>query len=133
MGILWVAMRGHGFPLATLKGGDVSVTERLSRFMNIPIGVLPIKYLGIPLTSKKMSRVDCKALVDKITGRCIWGHRGLLYQNVEAVIGDGKSTFIWHDPWMEGRSLIECQDGVKKVLMFNDLHTAADVKMCSNG
>ncbi|GAA0160308.1 hypothetical protein LIER_16890 [Lithospermum erythrorhizon] len=52
-----------------VAGGHDNVTERLSRFMNIPIGVLPIKYLGLPLISKRMGMKDCKALVDKITGR----------------------------------------------------------------
>ncbi|CAN1193130.1 LINE-1 retrotransposable element ORF2 protein [Linum perenne] len=33
------------------------------------IGVLPVKYLGIPLISGKLKSEDCKILVDKITAR----------------------------------------------------------------
>jgi hypothetical protein len=32
-------------------------------------GLLPVRYLGIPLISSKLSAGDCKALVDRITGR----------------------------------------------------------------
>ncbi|GAA0170130.1 reverse transcriptase [Lithospermum erythrorhizon] len=36
-----------------VAGGNVEVAKSLSRFINIPIGILPIRYLGVPLTSKK--------------------------------------------------------------------------------
>ncbi|GAA0168214.1 reverse transcriptase [Lithospermum erythrorhizon] len=49
--------------------GNVEVAKNLSRFMNIPIGILSLRYLGVPLTANKMSRNNCKVLVDKITER----------------------------------------------------------------
>ncbi|GAA0160309.1 hypothetical protein LIER_16891 [Lithospermum erythrorhizon] len=64
--------------------------------------------------------------------KCISGHRHWLYQNVEVDIGDGKDTFIWFDPWLEGKSLNDCQRDVKEKLVYRDFHTVAVVKMCSH-
>ncbi|KAL9673726.1 hypothetical protein QQ045_029987 [Rhodiola kirilowii] len=41
-------------------------------------GQLPVRYLGIPLTSKAISAQDCKSLIDRITGRIhSWSNRYL--------------------------------------------------------
>lgn len=43
-------------------------------------GTLPFRYLGVPISSKKNSAVDCDMLVDKLTCRVkTWGTRNLSY------------------------------------------------------
>ncbi|GAA0164487.1 hypothetical protein LIER_20108 [Lithospermum erythrorhizon] len=47
---------------------------RLSNIMGIPISALPVRYLGIPLTTKQISSYDCRVLVDKVRNRIEgWG------------------------------------------------------------
>ncbi|XP_049381419.1 uncharacterized protein LOC125845987 [Solanum stenotomum] len=43
-------------------------------------GSLPLKYLGVPISSKKLTIVDCEMLVDKLVCRIrTWGTRNLSY------------------------------------------------------
>ncbi|CAL1361156.1 unnamed protein product [Linum trigynum] len=39
----------------------------ISEFTEFPLGTLPVRYLGVPLITGKLTRQDCKVLVDKIT------------------------------------------------------------------
>lgn len=39
-------------------------------------GTLPFKYLGVPISSKRLSTVDCEMLVDKMVSRIkTWGDK----------------------------------------------------------
>jgi len=38
-------------------------------FLGMQEGVLPVRYLGVPLISKRLTAGDCDALVSKITAR----------------------------------------------------------------
>jgi hypothetical protein len=51
---------------AGLPAGDKSV---LLDTLQVKEGSLPVRYLGVPLITKKLSSVDCQALVDKISSR----------------------------------------------------------------
>ncbi|XP_059285750.1 uncharacterized protein LOC132039236 [Lycium ferocissimum] len=43
-------------------------------------GTLPFKYLGVPISPKKISKMDCEVLIDKLTTRIrSWGSRHLSY------------------------------------------------------
>ncbi|XP_059295407.1 uncharacterized protein LOC132048731 [Lycium ferocissimum] len=57
-----------------LAGMDDATKERILDSTGFSIGTLPIRYLGIPLSSKKWNKVDCHQLVDKITKRIIVGY-----------------------------------------------------------
>lgn len=37
--------------------------------LHMPEGSLPVKYLGVPLITKKLSALDCEALVAKVAGK----------------------------------------------------------------
>ncbi|CAL1377701.1 unnamed protein product [Linum trigynum] len=43
--------------------------DSLSIHTGFSVGALPVRYLGVPLISGKLSRVDCQVLVDRITAR----------------------------------------------------------------
>ncbi|GAA0163837.1 hypothetical protein LIER_19611 [Lithospermum erythrorhizon] len=49
-----------------MVGDDEGKAEEISSFMQIPRDRLPVRYLGIPLNTQKMTSQDCRVLVDKI-------------------------------------------------------------------
>ena len=60
-----------------VPAGEQAVIQQV---LPIPIGCLPIRYLGVPLTSKKLSVQDCKPLIENIVGRIrCWTTRFLSY------------------------------------------------------
>ncbi|CAL1357332.1 unnamed protein product [Linum trigynum] len=72
-------------------GVSPSVQTLISSRTGFAIGHLPVRYLGIPLIAGKLNKVDCQALVDKITTRIRgWKVRTLSYagklQLISAVI-----------------------------------------------
>ncbi|GAV82196.1 hypothetical protein CFOL_v3_25648, partial [Cephalotus follicularis] len=48
---------------------DSGVRRRACNLLHIPEGSLPVIYLGLPLLASKMSSMDCKVLLDKLTSR----------------------------------------------------------------
>lgn len=41
---------------------------------------IPFRYLGVPICAKKISNVQCEALVEKMTTRIrVWGSKNLSY------------------------------------------------------
>ncbi|XP_074288613.1 uncharacterized protein LOC141613770 [Silene latifolia] len=50
-------------------------------------GAMPFKYLGVPISSKKLSKNDCMKLIDRITARIrSWGSKHLCYAGRLALI-----------------------------------------------
>ncbi|GKB61174.1 RNA-directed DNA polymerase, eukaryota, reverse transcriptase zinc-binding domain protein [Tanacetum coccineum] len=44
------------------------------------IGKFPVRYLGVPLITKKISSIDCKPLIDKVKNRVLdWRNKALSY------------------------------------------------------
>lgn len=61
-------------------GVDRSTRELLQLILGFNEGYLPFRYLGVPLISSKLRKVDCIALVDRITSRIkSWTCRFLSY------------------------------------------------------
>lgn len=52
-----------------LAGEEDSAKQTILKRTGFALGSLPIMYLGLPLTSRKWNKMDCKQLVDKITAR----------------------------------------------------------------
>ncbi|XP_020243132.1 uncharacterized protein LOC109821353 [Asparagus officinalis] len=60
-------------------GIDESVKSSINNYLGFSKGVLPFKYLGVPLTTKKLSHMDCNALLSKISGQFQkWLNHGVL-------------------------------------------------------
>ena len=56
-------------------------------------GQLPFTYLGMPITASKLSKVECKTLVDKITVTITtWASRHISYAKIDA----GEYSFVWY-------------------------------------
>lgn len=41
----------------------------LSNLLGMPVGNLPVKYLGVPLITTRLKKMDCQVLVERITGK----------------------------------------------------------------
>ncbi|KAL0294632.1 UNVERIFIED_CONTAM: hypothetical protein Scaly_3118000 [Sesamum calycinum] len=75
-------------------------------------GSLPIKYLGIPLTSSRLTLADCRPLTDKVDARLAgWNHQNLSYAGRLQLIKSVLSTL--HMYWA---SVFILPKGVLKML-----------------
>ena len=62
-------------------GSDNSVKATILNMTGFSLGSLPMKYLGVPLISSKLSHSDCKPLLDKIMARIqSWTSRSLSFE-----------------------------------------------------
>ena len=52
-----------------IAGSNDEYKSLILNLFHFPQGALPVRYLGVPLTTTKLSASDCKPLVDAITGR----------------------------------------------------------------
>ncbi|XP_010694769.2 uncharacterized protein LOC104907527 [Beta vulgaris subsp. vulgaris] len=50
-------------------GINQETANQLAILINMPIGDLPFRYLGVPLAAKKLNFTQCKPLIDRITDR----------------------------------------------------------------
>ncbi|XP_010682383.1 uncharacterized protein LOC104897238 [Beta vulgaris subsp. vulgaris] len=51
------------------SGVQEDSANELANIVHMPIGDLPFKYLGVPLTSKKLTYAQSKPLVEKVTSK----------------------------------------------------------------
>lgn len=52
----------------------------ISEIMSFKVGVFPVKYLGVPLLSKRLYSEDCEVLIDKVKTRIVnWKNRSLSF------------------------------------------------------
>lgn len=61
-----------------LAGINEATKQTIVRDTGFSVGTLPMRYLGLPLTSKKWSKVECHQLVEKITTNIQAGYAKLL-------------------------------------------------------
>ncbi|XP_039020866.1 uncharacterized protein LOC120152811 [Hibiscus syriacus] len=55
-------------------------TDHIKRATGFQLGCLPVRYLGIPLITRKLSEKDCGPLIDSIKARLtIWSGKFLSY------------------------------------------------------
>ena len=54
-----------------IAGSNQRYMESVREIFQFPLGELPIRYLGVPLISTKLTIVHCKPLVDALTSRAI--------------------------------------------------------------
>lgn len=63
-----------------LAGVCPRIKEEITTHFCFPVGKLPFKYLGVPLSSKRISGADCDLLVDEMTNRIrTWQAKFLSY------------------------------------------------------
>ncbi|XP_019256268.1 PREDICTED: uncharacterized protein LOC109234654 [Nicotiana attenuata] len=62
-----------------VAGVDEETRQNMLKITGFTLGTFPIRYLGLPLTSRKWNKMDCKQLVDKITSKITAYTRQLSY------------------------------------------------------
>ena len=63
-----------------LAGVNVDVKNDILDITGYCLGSLPMKYLGVPLISTRLSHCDCQPLLDKLLARIqAWTRRSLSY------------------------------------------------------
>ena len=56
------------------------VLEEMQQLTGFKLGKLPVRYLGVPLVTRKLTMRDCSSLIEKITTRIIcWSSKLLSY------------------------------------------------------
>lgn len=48
-----------------VAGVTCDVVEYILEVLGIPKGIFSVKYLGVPLTTRKLSYIECKPLIEK--------------------------------------------------------------------
>ncbi|KAK4380900.1 hypothetical protein Sango_3019100 [Sesamum angolense] len=67
--------------------------QQILEYLGFQEGSLPVKYLGIPLTSSRLTIVDCRPLIDKVDARLAgWNHQNLSYAGRLQLINSVLST-----------------------------------------
>ncbi|KAM3324089.1 hypothetical protein P3S67_005240 [Capsicum chacoense] len=67
----------------------MEVVVDLSELTGYSKGTLPFRYFGVPISAKKLSKIDCEVLIDKITMRIKrWGTRHLSYADRVVLVND---------------------------------------------
>ncbi|XP_050233005.1 uncharacterized protein LOC126681507 [Mercurialis annua] len=70
-------------------GVDNDVKENILNELSFKEGSLPVKYLGVPLIGKRLSKGDCQGLIEKFTKRIShWTVRHLTYAGWLQLIND---------------------------------------------
>ncbi|GKD91529.1 hypothetical protein Tco_1367036 [Tanacetum coccineum] len=98
--------------------------------MPFKVGRFPVKYLGVPLITKRLGREECKQLIDKVSNKVVdWKNKALSYagndswmwkcllglrdkakQHIEYIVGNGKRIFAWYDKWIDMGPLCQIID-----------------------
>ncbi|CAA7034489.1 unnamed protein product [Microthlaspi erraticum] len=85
------------------QGLDMTSLDNLQAFFNLRVSSLPIQYLGLPLSSKKLSITDCDPLITLIKKRLdswtnrllsLAGRLSLISSAISGIIGFWTSAFI---------------------------------------
>ena len=83
----------------------VGVSDEFREFaannLDLSFKSLPVKYLGMPLTSKHYSAADCEYLVDKMTTRIrTWHARNLSYLARLQLVTEARPLSSWRERWL---------------------------------
>ncbi|KAJ8420029.1 hypothetical protein Cgig2_011568 [Carnegiea gigantea] len=70
-----------------IRGCKPQTEEMIIQATKFSEGSLPLRYLGIPITASRLSKMECRSLVEKITARIkSWSIRNLSYTGRAALI-----------------------------------------------
>lgn len=53
-------------------GVSADIQKELRELLGVSQGTIPFRYLGVPLSSKKLTIAQCRPLVEKVTARIQW-------------------------------------------------------------
>lgn len=104
-----------------MGGVSDSDKQQILHVLPVSLGSLPFKYLGIPLSSKKLTYVQCKPLLEKIIARMkCWSVKFLSYsgrlQLIKSVIF-GMQTY-WSQIFILPKKLIKEIEKMSRVFLW---------------
>lgn len=97
-----------------VKGQIIAVTSFSS-------GTFPMRYLGVPLTYKRWSKVDCYSLMQKITSKMdSWPARSLSYVGRRVLVQTVLQALIsyWSSMFLLPQSVVKMVDNCCKKFMW---------------
>ncbi|GJW65929.1 hypothetical protein Tco_0117813 [Tanacetum coccineum] len=59
------------------------------------VGKLPVRYLGVPLVTRRLSVKDCKSLVEKVKGKTYWASVFFIPNTTIKEIDSILNSFLW--------------------------------------
>ncbi|XP_026439688.1 uncharacterized protein LOC113338492 [Papaver somniferum] len=83
---------------------DSRVLDDIIKCIDCSSSTLPVRYLGIPLLSIRLSYADCLPLIAKVIDsswcwRRVLEHRSLAHSHIGFILGDGTKTNFLIDSW----------------------------------
>lgn len=99
--------------------------------MGLSVGVLPIRYLGLPLTTRSLTALDYEPLIDKVRSRFVtWTHKTLSFagrlQLIKSVISSIAN--FWCSAYILPKSCLDSIEGMCSAFLWsgspNDTHKA---------
>lgn len=103
--------------------GGVTAEEQcqIQQCLPVPKGQFPFRYLGVPLSHKKLTYIQCKPLVDKVTARIqCWSAKSLSYagriQLIRSVIF-GMQSF-WAQIFIMPKKIIKEIESICRVFLW---------------
>lgn len=105
----------------SLGGITEDDADLIKQVLPVPLGTFPFKYLGVPLSYKKLTYLQCRPLIDKILARVkCWTARFLSYagrvQLIRSVIF-GMQTF-WAQIFMLPKKIIKEITSICRVFLW---------------
>lgn len=91
-------------------GQSVSTMLNEAARIEIKVGTLPIKYMGMPLTTKALSMQDCEPLLDKVRGRLLsWRNKCLSYAGMLHLLKSVVSSILnfWSQAFILPKSCLD--------------------------
>ncbi|GJX61979.1 RNA-directed DNA polymerase, eukaryota, reverse transcriptase zinc-binding domain protein [Tanacetum coccineum] len=82
---------------STIFFGNVKMEDqrKILNVMPFTVGKFPVKYLGVPLITKRLSREECKKLLDKVKNKVDdWKNKFLSYAR-SGDLARGKAKIAW--------------------------------------
>ncbi|GJT95362.1 RNA-directed DNA polymerase, eukaryota, reverse transcriptase zinc-binding domain protein [Tanacetum coccineum] len=104
--------------------GSIKDSEKVELLKILPFkcGKLPVRYLGVPLLSKKLSVKDCKPLIDKVEERVsCWRNKTLSYAGRIQLLASVLSSMqiYWASVYLLPLSVIKDLDKLFKKFLWN--------------
>ena len=103
------------------KTPSTDVAAEILNILPFNVGKLPVKYLGVPLLSKKIGAKECKKLVDKVKNKVEdWKNRYLSYAGRLQLIASVLSSLntYWAAVFLIPKTVIKDIDRVLKGFLW---------------
>ncbi|CAL1382659.1 unnamed protein product [Linum trigynum] len=96
-----------------------------------PLGTFPVRYLGMPLMSGKLSKTDCQVLVEKITTRIRgWNSKSLSYDGRIQLISSVISSVLqyWMSVFLLPQSVLKGFEAICNMFLWGVVNNGTRAK-----